>query len=328
MIIVIILSSMLIKKNKHNQFKTNLITLFYLLGFSVLTGCTSIGNNQTETQVSENTKKTIDVTVSILPQEYFVKKIGGDRLNVNVMVGSGATEENYEPKPQQLKALSEAEAYISIGIPFEKIWLKKIEDINPNMLIIDSAKNIDKIKIVAHNHDHNNNEEKDKSNHSKEELDPHIWLSPKLVKIQAENIYQGLISVDPNNKTEYKKNLDQFLKEIDQLNEQIAKNLSKITNRKFIVFHPSWGYFAQDYKLKQIPVEINGVEPSAAQLGELIKTAKQENIKVIFAQPQFSTKTAETIAKEINGEVLLIDHLAVNWSSNLLQISDTFAKVL
>lgn len=316
-------------KNQHNQLKINLITVIFLLGLGFVTGCTK--NNPTETSVNANTQETINVTVSILPQEYFVKKIGGDRLEVNVMVGAGATEENYEPKPQQLKELSQAKAYVSIGIPFEKIWLKKMASINSQMLIIDSTKNIEKIKMTDHNHDnynHDDPDEKREINHQKEELDPHIWLSPKLAKIQAENIYEGLVIIDPKNQVEYRKNLDKFLSEIEQLDQQIAKNLSGITNRKFIVFHPSWGYFAKDYKLEEIPVEVNGVEPSAGELGNLIKTAKQEKIKVIFAQPQFNTKSAETIAKAINGEVLLIDHLAVDWSNNLLKISETFAKFL
>ncbi len=149
-----------------------------------------------------------------------------------------------------------------------------------------------------------------------------------MVKIQAENIYQGLIKLDADNQQQYEQNLRQFQEKIDQLDQQIKENLADINNRKFIVFHPAWGYFADQYNLEQIPIEVGGQEPSVAELAELITIAKEENIRIIFAQPEFSTKQAKTIAQEINGEVLLINVLAPDWTNNLLQVSQTFAQVL
>jgi len=175
--------------------------------------------------------------------------------------------------------------------------------------------------MISHGHDHEHD-------HGEENLDPHIWLSPQRVKIQAQNIYQGLVQLDPANQAEYKQNLEQFIAEIDQLDQEIRKNLAPIQNRQFIVFHPAWGYFAKDYDLEQIPIEVGGQEPSAAELAELVKKTQTEGIKVIFAQYQFSARTAETIAREIDGEVKFIDPLAANWSENLLQVSQTFADVL
>jgi zinc transport system substrate-binding protein len=302
--------------------KLQKILLNLCIGMTVLTGCS---NKPINISVSPNTEKNseiLDITVSIVPQEYFVKKIGGKRVKVNVMVEPGSSAELYEPKPQQLKALSDAEAYITIGVPFETAWKEKIIASNPKMLIINSDQGIEKIAMIAH--EHHEGEEDNHQEETEENLDPHIWLSPKLAKIQAENIYQGLVKLDPKNQGSYQNNLTQFLQEIDQLDQQIKTNLKDIKNRKFIVFHPAWGYFAQDYQLEQIPIEVGGQEPSAAELGNLVKEAKAEKIKVIFAQPQFSTQTAKTIAKEIQGEVILIDDLAANWSENLLEVSQTF----
>jgi zinc transport system substrate-binding protein len=262
-----------------------------------------------------------------LPLEYFVKKIGGDRFSVNVMVQPGAEPATYEPKPQQMGALSKAEAYISIGVPFEKAWMSKIKAANSQMLIIDSAKGIQRMEMMTHHH-HGQEEHDHEHLEDGKTLDPHIWLSPQLVKVQAKNIYQGLIQLDPSNKEQYKQNLDQFRAEIDQLDQIIKQNLAGIKNRKFIVFHPAWGYFARDYNLEQVPIEVEGQEPSAAELAELIQEAREENIKIIFAQPEFNRKSAETIAQEIGGKVLLITPLAPNWSDNLLQVSQTFAEVL
>jgi zinc transport system substrate-binding protein len=288
-----------------NYLQSSLLTL--LVGLNLLTGCGSRPTdvtNETQTSTPPTSSEPLDVTVSILPQEYFVKKIGGDHIKVNVMVEPGASPATYEPKPQQMKALTQAEAYVSIGVPFEKAWMGKIQESNSLMLVVDSAQGIERMGN-----------------------DPHIWLSPQLVKVQANNIYQGLVTIDSENQGQYKANLEEFLAEVDQLDQKIRQSLAGIEHRKFIVFHPAWGYFARDYNLEQIPIELGGQEPSAAELATLVKKAKAENIKVIFAQPEFSTKEAETIAKEIDGEVLLISPLAANWSNNLLQVSQTFGKV-
>ncbi len=313
-----------------NYWQSKWLTLLVSLG--ILTGCSSPptdSNPETQLSASETTSEPLDITVSILPQEYFVEKIGGARVEVNIMVEPGASPATYEPKPQQMKALSEAKAYVSIGVPFEKAWMEKIKSANPQMLVIDSAQGIERMEMVAHHHhgeaEAEHNHEHD---HGAETLDPHIWLSPQLVKLQAENIYQGLVKIDPENEANYQANLAQFLSEIDQLDRQIKQNLTGIENRQFIVFHPAWGYFARDYGLEQVSIEVGGQEPSAAELGEIVKEAQEENIKVIFAQPEFSTKSAETIAQEIGGKVLLITPLAPDWSNNLLQVSQTFAEVL
>ncbi len=272
-----------------NYLRSSLLTLLFVVG--LLTGCRSTTTNSTDRAPtsSETTSEPLDITVSILPQEYFVTKIGGDRVKVNVMVGQGDNLHIYEPKPQQIKNLSEAEAYVTIGVPFEKAWMGKIQGANSQMLVIDSAEGIERMEMVAHHH-----------------------------QGEAEHVHEQEHEVEKAAGEEH----------IDQLDHQIQQNLAGIENRQFIVFHPAWGYFAREYNLEQVPIEVGGTEPSAAELGKLIKEAKEENIKVIFAQPEFSTKSAQTIAQEIGGKVLLITPLAPDWSNNLLQVSQTFGKVL
>jgi zinc transport system substrate-binding protein len=313
MIIIIIsyIVSMITKPDLTSLAKGLLGLVF---GLTVLTGCNP--NNESEELAVSDTQEMLEITVSILPQEYFVKKIAGDKVEVNVLVQPGSEPEAYEPLPQQLKTISQSTAYIILGVSVERGWLSKIQSLNPNLIVINSGEGIELIPMVAHHH-----EEEEHDN-----LDPHIWLSPQLVKIQAQNIYQGLVRLDPENEAEYKQNLDNFLVEIDQLDAQIRQNLEPIENRKFIVFHPAWGYFAEDYDLEQIPIEIGGQEPSPAELGELVKIAQAEDIRVIFAQYQFNARTAETIAKEIGGEVQFIDPMAPNWSENLLKFSQTLSK--
>lgn len=159
-------------------------------------------------------------------------------------------------------------------------------------------------------------------------FDPHIWLSPALVKIQSQTIYNTLAELDPAHIDQFKANLDAFLSDIDQLDTQIRTTIANTRSKKFIVFHPAWGYFARDYGLEEIPIEVGGQEPSAQELAGVIQLAKDENIKVVFVQPEFSQENAKTIAREIGGEVLSVNPLASDWLTNLQKVSGTFAAGL
>jgi len=262
-----------------------------------LAGCTS-----TATPTAAGGK--VRVVVSILPQAYFVERIGGDRVEVTVMVPPGASPATYEPTAGQMRDLSQADVYVRIRVPFEEAWMDKIAAANPGMLIVDSSAGIERIGGK----------------------DPHIWLSPRLVKVQAENIYQGLIEVDPEHAGFYAQNKEQFVADLDALDAEIAETLAGVKGKKFMVFHPAWSYFARDYGLEQIPVEVEGKEPSAAELAELIETAKTNDIEVIFVSPQFSTRSAETIARQIGGKVVFVDPLARDWMNNLRSVARTLAQ--
>jgi zinc transport system substrate-binding protein len=209
-------------------------------------------------------------------------------------------------------------------VPFEEAWLDRIAAANEDMRMVDTAAGIERVPIDAHYKVALGGRPESDA----EGRDPHIWLSPSLVKIQARNIYEALVALDPDNEDDYKANLDGFLADIDSLMADVEEALAEVPNRKFMVFHPAWGYFGDDFELEMIPIEVGGQEPSAAELAELVTTAEIEGIRVIFAQPEFSTEDAETIAQEIDGEVLLISPLAENWLENLRQVADTFTQVL
>ncbi len=217
-------------------------------------------------------KDTIEVSVTILPQKYFVERITGDKFKINVMIPPGGNPHIYEPMPRQMKNLSDSVLYFKIGfIEFEKAWLNKFTTLNKKMIVVDTSIGIE--PILA---DDNAHENKDTGIG----IDPHIWLSPKAVKIQAQNIFNAIIAYDPKNYDYYKKNYIDFINDIDILDEKIQNALKNIDKRKFITFHPSWTYFAKDYNLTQIAIESEGKEITPKVLKKIIDLAKDEKIKL------------------------------------------------
>jgi zinc transport system substrate-binding protein len=276
----------------------------------------------------------IPVFVSILPQKYVVEKVGGAMVEVSVMVPPGASPHTYEPKPAQMVALSKATLYFAIGVPFEDVWLKRFASSSPRMKIVHTEDGVERIPMEAH-HDHDEEGgRKDSGKENKDGLDrhgvmdPHVWLSPPNVKIIAVNISRALVETDPTHQKLYEDNCRKFIQEIDRLDAELKNLFAGKQGLKFMVFHPSWGYFAKTYGLKQVPVELEGKEPKPAQLMALIQQAKKEGIKVVFVQPQFSTRSAETIAKAIGGQVVFADPLSPEWARSLKEQAAKFAAAL
>ncbi len=262
----------------------------------------------------------VNVIVSIQPQMEFVKKIGGDKIKVTLMVLPGKSPHTYEPKPQQMIEVSKADIYLSIGVEFEKVWLPKFKSQNRNLRIIDISKDINRTAMQS----------KDKKNrhaHRHEALDPHIWVDPLNVKQIAKNIFTALSSIDSNNSDYYQKNLHNYIKELDTLDREIREILKEShKNTKFMVFHPSWGYFAKRYNLEQLTIEVEGKTPKPREIVQILKEAKKEKIKVIFTQPEFSDKTSKTIANELKIEVVKTSPLAKNWADNLKNLAKNIAE--
>src|SRR3972149_817385 len=301
------------------------VSFFLILSFS---GCV----RTIDTDINDDK---IGVIVSIPPQAEFVEKVGGDKVIVTVMVPPGANPHTYEPSPVQLEEVSRAQIYAKVGsagagsgIEFELVWMDKIIDINRKMLVVDSSRGVKFFAVTYENGvpvDYNEYD-KDSMDESKlKGIDPHIWLSPSNAKIMSENIYEGLVRVDPGNEKYYKKNLENYLTELDMLDEEISQMFSEKENKVIMVFHPTWTYFALDYGIKQMAIEEEGKEPTAEGIKDLIDKARQYDIKVIFASLEFSTKSAEAIAKEIGGSVMPVSSLKKNYVENMKEVARAFA---
>jgi len=268
------------------------------------------------------------VFVSIAPQKYIVQQIGKDHGDIRVMVAPGKSPATYEPRPRQMADLSRACIYFSIGVPFEDVWLKRIAAANPEMKIIPTDHEIKKIPMASHRHPDEEVDPHPEDEHTHQNLDPHIWLSPPLVKKQAHAVLTALVEIDPSHGPAYKTNYMAFCSEIDALDERLTALFEGKQGLRFMVFHPSWGYFARTYGLEQVVIEVEGKNPKPAQLKTLIQLAEKDGIKVVFVQPQFSSKSARLIANEIGGQVVFADPLAEEWPSNLHQVADKFKAAL
>lgn len=260
----------------------------------------------------------LNVVVSIPPELEFVQKIGGDRVNSSVMVEAGSSPHTYEPKPSQMKAVGTADLYLSIGVEFETIWLPKFQNQNRKLVITDVSQGIQRIPMEGEHH-----HEGEATHHEEHErLDPHVWMTPDHAKIIARNIYEALIKLDVNGTDYYHSNLESYIKELNELQCHIKGLLDKVPPQStFMVFHPSWGYFAKEYDLRQLAVEIEGKSPKPRQLIAIIKEAKEEKVQAIFTQPEFSDKAAQTIADELGIEVIKSSALAADWSQNLINLA-------
>lgn len=263
--------------------------------------------------------KELNVVVTILPQKYFVEKIGGNLLNVDVMVEKGSDPHTYEPKPSKMIALSKADIYFTIGLPLEKKWIDKMRGTNKTLKVVPMDRGIEKI-ISENNLDYH----KENSLHE----DPHTWLSPALVRIMAENIRDALIEEDSIHHISYQKNFLNFIKEINMVDTKIADIFlnSKHNKHIFMVYHPSFSYFAKSYGLRQIAIEVEGKEPSSKELISIINMAKENVIKIIFVEPQFDKKSARSIAQSIKAKLKEVDPLSYHWGENLISFATSIAN--
>jgi len=260
------------------------------------------------------------VFVSILPQRYFVERVGGDRVAVSVMVGPGQSPATYEPTPRQMAHLSEAQIYFRIGVPFEDVWMNRLTSSNPGMRVADAREGLQLREMRPAT--------RASARHHHGAPDPHIWTSPRRVKTMAAQIKDVLSGLDPAHRAEFEANYQAFARDLDALDQEIRVLLAPVKSRRFMVFHPSWGYFADDYGLEQIAIAMEGKQPGARTLATLTERATAEGIRIIFVQAQYSRRDAQTLARAIGGRAIAVDPLAEDYLENLRAVARTFAEAL
>lgn len=252
------------------------------------------------------------LSVSILPQKYFIERIAGDDFKVNVLIPPGASPATYEPTPMQMTGVAKSIAYLRIGhIPFEHAWLSNLIEGAGEIKLVDLSKGIELVKGMAVKH----------GDHFHEGgIDPHVWSSPLSVKIIAKNTLETLVAYAPEKKGEYEKNYNAFLVELAELDRMALEAFQTKQGKSFMIFHPALSYLARDYGLNQISVELDGKEPSPTHMKHLVEEAKSKGINQIFVQKQFNVENAKAIMAEIGGEVIQIDPLSEDWLSEMKRI--------
>lgn len=259
------------------------------------------------------------VTVSILPQKYFVDQIAGNLLQVNVLVPPGSSPHNYSILPSQMKDLAKSKAWLQIGLlTFEDALKDKLADINKNLAIVNCSEGITPIagsECEEEGHKHAANES----------FDPHIWLAPAESKIIARNTLNVLKTGFPEHASTFDSNYTRFISRIDSVSKMIDQKLAPLKNRNILIFHPALAYYARQFGLKQIALELDGKEPSPRHMKEIVDLAHEQNIHIIFIQKEFDSAFATQLSREIDGKVLIIDPLDYNWEKQLQDITDKIA---
>ena len=254
----------------------------------------------------------INVFVSIMPQKYFAEKVGGNMVNVSVLVPSGTSPENFDPSPKQIVQLGSSDVYFTMGVPFENIFLDKLKSGKKKLVVAPCDKDVPKLK----------NEEHDEHG----EFDPHIWTDPELIKIIARNMADTLSSIDPQNTSTYAANLDSYNRELDVLKSELSHKLSPYKGRIFYVYHSAYTYFAQRFGLVQKSIETGEKEPTPAKLRELVNQANQDRVKTIFIQPEFPASGAKRVAEAIGGRTVCISVLEYDVPDNLKKTASLLAE--
>lgn len=294
------------------------LVLLVLAGLVASPGCAD------RTQPARDSKPAVFACVA--PHGYFARRIAGELVDVQVLVGAGANPHTFDPAASQMVALSRADLYFRAGLPFEDALCHKLADMAGGPRIIDTRAGIDLLDEADHG-EHAGHAGHDEHDHARDR-DPHAWLSPKLAARQAANIRDAMCEEYPARADAFGRNAAALSAELDALDAKIAEALAPLKGRTFFVFHPAFGYFAAAYGLRQEAVETGGKSPSLKDISRLIAKAKADKVRVIFVQPQFSTQAARTIADEIGGVVAPIDPLAEDYMTNMAAVAESIRSAL
>ncbi len=290
---------------------------------------------------SNATSGKLAVAVSVAPQAWLVEQIAGDRADVLTVVEPGQSPHTYSPAEAQVSRLMRSAVFFRVGVPFEDgQWFHALQATG-KVPVVDMRRGITLCELPFHvhhdehehgghvhdDHGHNNHGHDDHTHHASEQ-DPHIWLSPRLLKVQAQVVAETLGQIDPEHQPEYEANLKAFRRRVDEADAVLREKLKPFAGRSFFVFHPAWGYFADEYGLKQVPVEIQGKEPSDQEMTALQQQARAAQATVVFVQPQISSRSAEAVAQAIGGRVETLDPLAGDVLANLQKVADALCKAM
>ena len=253
--------------------------------------------------------------VSILPLRSLVQGIVGDDFDIEVLVPPGASPETFEPTPRQFVGLNKARMVFNVGlIDFETTLLAKVED---QAKVVDLSRGIELIAGTcshgSHGHTHTHG------------IDPHVWTSPRALQKMAENAYEAIRKAYPDS-VKYETNYRLLQQELKALDERTAARIAASDVEYFIIYHPALTYYARDYGLRQIAIEADGKEPSAKQLTQFIRQAREDGVRRILYQSQFPASAVEVIARDIDAQYVEVDPLREDVIANIEEITGIITR--
>ncbi|MDY6065919.1 MAG: zinc ABC transporter substrate-binding protein [Finegoldia sp.] len=295
-------------------------------------------NQKEETAQDQKNSEKKTVYTSFYPMEYMTSRIAGDRLNVIGLMPTGMEVHDWEPAAKDVADLTKANLLVINGLELEG-WLDDVQGELKDTKIVDTSESID---LIEADHDHEEGEDEHHEEEAKEEdhdehehdhhhgkYDPHVWISPKQARVQAKNIYDAIVEMDPDNKDAYTENYQALDKELEEIDKAYEKELAAKENKYIIVPHEAFGYLARDYGLEQVPMEgINSEsEPDLNKMKELTDLAKEKNIKTVFYEAGGSDKAAQTLAGEIGGQAAPISTMESK-TQDVIDGKDDYIKML
>lgn len=247
------------------------------------------------------------VLVTVAPYKYIIETIAKQSVQVQVLVPPAASPHSFEPTAKELIRASQSDLWFRIGEPFEKKSIAVLKDNNKKMVIVDLRKGVIDCPDDGH-------------------CDNHIWLSIKLMKMQAKIIKDALIKLLPQNGPLYEARYRTLIADLDRLSTQFAKRFQQHPTKAILVSHPAFAYFCRDYGIQQLSVEMEGREPTLKQSEELIAKVRKLGVTKAIIEPQYQNKGTELIARQLNLPLFLVDPYAESWYDNMIYIAETFSS--
>ena len=255
------------------------------------------------------------IVVTVAPQAAFVQELAGELVNVVTVLPPGANHETFSLPPQDMERISAANLYLALGLPPERAnILPKAAELNRNLKIIDVQNEVAKTYPPRY--------------FAPDDQDPHIWLSPKRAIAMVQLTARELASLDPANRETYSNNAQRFVARIEAADQEIRAALQSMSNRTFIVYHPAFGYFAEDYNLNMVALEEEGKEADPRRMREIIDLAREKGIKIIFYQEDIDGRQSRTFAEELGGRAEKVSPMATDYVENLQRMARAFADGL
>ncbi len=260
------------------------------------------------------------VFVSVPPQAWLVKRLAGEAVEVQTLLPPGANPHTFEPTAKQVRKLTAASVYLTLGMSFERALARRAGSLSASLKVADMDAGITKLGASAHEHDH-----EAEGHVCGVDGDPHIWLSPRLMCAMASNTVTALGEALPQQRDALAARLPGTVAELMAVDAEVREKLASLRVKTWVVYHPSWSYFAKDYGLSLLVIEQDGKVPSARHLVEVIGEARAAGVKVVCAEPQYDKRPALTLAQQLGARLEMIDPLQEDWPALMRGVTEKLA---